>query len=512
VSADRSLTAAIEVVPAAPTHPAPTHPAPTPAVPTPSAAPPSLRQVPNGPTLRADWQRRYRLALMLVDAAVLFAGVTLAALLRWGHRADVVVSHGVNYYAIAAVIALIWVLVLGTTHAYDPRNLGLGSEEFRRVADAAIRVTALVAFVTFVGKLPLSRGFVAMAMPIGLLATLLSRYAGRRVLEHLRRRSHCLHRVLVVGTPAAASRLADGLSRSAATGYEVAGTWSPSAQDLGTEGSKLLDVLARTDADTVAVASSGFTPAKLRDISWQLEGSGVDLLVSPTLIDVAGPRIHIRPVAGLPLLHIEEPQLDGGKQLLKSILDRFAALSLLVVFAPVLIAVALAIRVTSKGPALFRQDRLGRDSEPFSIYKFRTMYDGSDARFAAIVAERADENRGGMFVKVRADDRITPVGRWLRRFSIDELPQLLNVLLGQMSLVGPRPLPSSVSQEGEGVSRRLLVRPGMTGLWQVSGRSDLPWVEAVRLDLYYVENWSPATDLMILWKTARAVLRGSGAY
>jgi exopolysaccharide biosynthesis polyprenyl glycosylphosphotransferase len=471
----------------------------------------SLRRVPNGPAARVHWQSEYRFTLIALDAVVLFAGVTGAALLRWG-RTDMFVVRGVDYYSVAAIMTMIWVLALGTTHAYDARNLGLGSEEFRRVGDAAIRVTALVAFATFVLKLPLSRGFVAMAMPIGLAATLLGRVLARRALQRLRRRALCLHRVLVVGSPASAARLAEGLSRSEATGYQVAGTWSPSGQDLDGERSKLLDVLARTQADTVAVAASGFTPAKLREISWQLEGSGVDLLVSPTLIDVAGPRIHIRPVAGLPLLHIEEPQLDGGKQLLKTLLDRCAALVLLAVFAPILITAAVAVRVTSNGPVLFRQQRLGRNSKPFSIFKFRTMYDGADDRFAAIVAQRAEENHGGMFVKVRADDRITRAGQLLRRFSIDELPQLVNVLFGQMSLVGPRPLPSSVSQEGNGVSRRLLVRPGMTGLWQVSGRSDLPVEEAVRLDLYYVENWSPAADLMILWKTARVVLRGNGAY
>jgi exopolysaccharide biosynthesis polyprenyl glycosylphosphotransferase len=499
VSADPTLTVVAEPVPAGPS-------------PAAEAARVALRRVPIGPAARAHWQREYRLALMALDTVALFAGVTLAALLRWGYRANVVVAHGVDYYSVAAIMTVAWILALGTTHAYDPRNLGLGSEEFRRVGDAAIRVTALVAFATFVLKLPLSRGFVAMAMPIGLAATLFGRYLGRRALQRLRRRALCLHRVLVVGTPAAAVRLAAGLSHTVETGYHVSGTWSPSGQDLSGEPSMLLDVLARTGADTVAVASSGFTPAKLRDIAWQLEGSGVDLLVSPTLVDVAGPRIHIRPVAGLPLLHIEEPHLDGGKQLLKSVLDRLAALLLLVLFAPLLMGVAVAIRVTGQGPVLFRQQRLGRGSEPFSIYKFRTMYDGADERFAAIVAARAVENRGGMFVKVRADDRITPVGKLLRRFSIDELPQLLNVLLGHMSLVGPRPLPVSVMQDGAGASRRLLVRPGMSGLWQVSGRSDLPPDEAVRLDLYYVENWSPAADLMILWKTARAVVRGRGAY
>jgi exopolysaccharide biosynthesis polyprenyl glycosylphosphotransferase len=477
-----------------------------------------LRALLNGPAARVRWQRRYSLALVGIDATLLFAGTTAAAVLRWGAPAGSMKVGGLDYYAIAAIMAAVWLLLLGSTHSYDARYLGIGSEEFRRVADAAIRVTALVAFVTFVGKLPLSRGFVAMALPIGLTSTLAGRYAARNALHRRRRRAQCLHRVLVVGTPSAASNLAEGLSRSAYTGYRVAGTWSPSPSDFpdagrsGGDRTRVLDVIGRTGADTVAVASSGFSATALRDLAWQLEGSGVDLLVSPALTDVAGPRIHMRPVDGLPLLHVEEPQLDGGKQFLKSAFDRAAAVVLLVVTAPFLIGAAVAILATSHGPVLFRQQRSGRGGLPFMIYKFRTMHDGADARFAAIVAARAEENRGGMFVKVRDDDRITSVGRWLRRFSLDELPQLLNVVRGQMSLVGPRPLPVSVEQDEVDVSRRLLVRPGMTGLWQVSGRSDLTWDESVRLDLYYVENWSPAFDLMILWKTARAVLRGSGAY
>jgi exopolysaccharide biosynthesis polyprenyl glycosylphosphotransferase len=476
-----------------------------------------LRRVSTGPATRARWQRRYAIALLSVDAVVLFAGTTAAALLRWGAPAGTVRVGGLDYFAIAALISVVWLALLASTHSYDARHLGIGSEEFRRVADAAIRVTALVAFVTFVGKLPLSRGFVAIALPIGLASTLAGRYAARRVLHRLRRKAHCLHRVLVVGTPSAASKLAEGLSRSIFTGYQVAGTWSPSANDLADadrsprDRGRVLEVLARTDADTVAVASSGFSPAALRELAWQLEGSGVDLLVSPALTDVAGPRIRMRPVDGLPLLHVEEPQLDGGKQLAKSAFDRVAAAGLLVIASPLLLGVTIAIRSTSSGGALFRQQRSGRGGLVFTIYKFRTMRQGSDEEFSALVAANGD-NPGGMFAKDAVDDRVTSVGRFLRRYSFDELPQLVNVLLGQMSLVGPRPLPAAVEQAGYDVRRRLLVRPGMTGLWQVSGRSDLSWEESVRLDLYYVENWSPAVDLMILWKTARAVLRGSGAY
>src|SRR5450432_13149 len=476
-----------------------------------------LRRVSTGPATRARWQRRYTIVLVALDAVLLFGGTTIAAVLRWGAPAGSIKVGGLDYYAIAALTAVVWLVMLATTHSYDARQLGIGSEEFRRVADAAIRVTALVAFVTFVGKLPLSRGFVAMALPIGLGSTLVGRYAARRVLHRLRRKAHCLHRVLVVGTPSAASKLAEGLSRSVYTGYQVAGTWSPSARDFADadrsarDRGKVLEVLARTEADTVAVASSGFSPAALRELAWQLEGSGVDLLVAPALTDVAGPRIRMRPVDGLPLLHVEEPQLDGGKQVAKSAFDRVAALALLAIAAPLLVGVAIAIRATSSGPALFRQKRSGRGGSYFTIYKFRTMQEGSHQQFDALVAASADKP-GGMFAKDVVDDRVTSVGRFLRRYSLDELPQLVNVLFGQMSLVGPRPLPATVEQAGYDVSRRLLVRPGMTGLWQVSGRSDLSWEESVRLDLYYVENWSPAVDLMILWKTARAVLRGSGAY
>src|SRR5664279_4501448 len=359
-----------------------------------------LRPVSNGPAVRARWQRRYALTLLSLDATLLFAGTTAAALLRWGAPAGTMRVGGLDYFAIAALISVVWLALLASTHSYDARHLGIGSEEFRRVADAAIRVTALVAFVTFVGKLPLSRGFVAMALPIGLASTLVGRYAARRVLHRMRRNAGCLHRVLVVGTPLAASKLSEGLSRSIYTGYQVAGTWSPSASDLvdadrnGRDRGRVLEVLARTEADTVAVASSGFSPAALRELAWQLEGSGVDLLVSPALTDVAGPRIRMRPVDGLPLLHVEEPQLDGGKQLAKSAFDRVAALVLLVIASPLLLAMTIAIRATSPGGAVFRQQRSGRGGSLFTIYKFRTMRQGADNTFDVLVAANGDKPGG----------------------------------------------------------------------------------------------------------------------
>jgi len=232
--------------------------------------------------------------------------------------------------------------------------------------------------------------------------------------------------------------------------------------------------------------------------------------VSPGMVEIAGPRLHIRPFVGLPLLSIEEPVFSGWKRVLKGALDRVGAACALILIAPVLLGIALAVRFSGPGPVLYRQVRVGAYGDRYTMYKFRSMVDGADAKLSELLA--SNEGQGLLF-KMRDDPRVTPVGRWLRRFSLDELPQLFNVLGGSMSLVGPRPpLPKEVERYDTSIRRRLLVKPGLTGLWQISGRSDLSWEESVRLDLRYVENWTLALDLLILWKTASAVLRSRGAY
>jgi exopolysaccharide biosynthesis polyprenyl glycosylphosphotransferase len=234
------------------------------------------------------------------------------------------------------------------------------------------------------------------------------------------------------------------------------------------------------------------------------------LFVSPGLIEIAGPRLHVRPFVGLPLLSIEEPVFSGPKRMLKGALDRVGALLAIVLMAPVLLAIAVAVGVSSRGPVLYRQQRVGAHGRLYMMYKFRSMVDGADAKLQDLLT--LNEGHGLLF-KMRQDPRVTPVGRWLRRLSLDELPQLFNVLTGSMSLVGPRPpLPHEVERYDTSIRRRLLVKPGLTGLWQISGRSDLSWEESVRLDLRYVENWSLALDLLIMWKTLSAVLRSHGAY
>jgi exopolysaccharide biosynthesis polyprenyl glycosylphosphotransferase len=288
---------------------------------------------------------------------------------------------------------------------------------------------------------------------------------------------------------------------------EVRSTGVPVAGDL----ESVVDVVRLHGAEAVAVTSASETAAVyLRRLSWKLEGSGIELLVSPGLIEVAGPRLHIRPFVGLPLLAIEEPTFSGWKRVLKAALDRTGAAIAIVLVAPVLLALAVAVKLSGPGPVLYRQERVGAYGRHYTMLKFRSMVDGADGKLHEVLA--LNEHDGVLF-KIRQDPRVTPVGRWLRRFSLDELPQLFNVLGGSMSLVGPRPpLPSEVERYDTSIRRRLLVKPGLTGLWQISGRSDLSWEESVRLDLRYVENWSLALDLLILWKTASAVLARRGAY
>jgi exopolysaccharide biosynthesis polyprenyl glycosylphosphotransferase len=264
-------------------------------------------------------------------------------------------------------------------------------------------------------------------------------------------------------------------------------------------------------ADTIAVTGSAeLTASRLRRLGWQLEGTGIDLVVAPALTDVAGPRIHTRPVAGLPLIHVEQPDFRGAGKIVKGVVERMMAAFALLMFLPMLALLALAIKIDSRGPVLFRQKRVGQHGQEFSVFKFRTMVVDADKMLSQL--SMLNESDGLLF-KMRSDPRVTRVGRFLRKYSLDELPQFVNVLRGDMSLVGPRPpLPSEVAQYDGDVARRLLVKPGITGLWQVSGRSDLSWEDGIRLDLFYVENWSLTSDMTILWKTLGAVIKSRGAY
>jgi len=421
--------------------------------------------------------------------------------------------------AVALVFPIVIVVSAHLARAYEPRFVDSGSDGYRRYFDACVRVAAFVSVTSYGFKLEVARGFVVLAFPAATLGGLLARHMARSVLHGLRRSGHCQHRVVVVGRERSIAELVRRLRSHEEAGFAVVGACvdaprGPKVEDVPVVGTTadVVAALKRCRADTLAVTAwSDLSQEELRQVSWQLEGLGLAILVEPRLTDIAGPRIHVRPVADLPLLHIEEPEFGGGRRALKSAVDRSTSAMALLLLLPVLVSVALAIRLTSSGPALYYQTRVGLRGRSFTMYKFRTMRQGADREVRHLAA--LNQNADGLLFKIREDPRVTAVGRWLRRFSLDELPQLINVARGDMSLVGPRPpLATEVAQYADAVQRRLLVKPGMTGLWQISGRSDLPWDESVRLDLYYVENWSPAFDLTILWKTFFAVVSRRGAY
>ncbi|MFJ2028782.1 sugar transferase [Streptosporangium sp. NPDC087985] len=461
---------------------------------------------------RPGWVRGYRARAVAAD----IGSASLAGFLALSVRFGEVTPYVAPYVMVSAVLPVAWICAVALNRAYEPRLFGLGPEEFQRVFQCGFMFTAALAIGAYVTKTEVARGYVVLAIPLTTILTLLSRYGLRRSLHRRRVRGECMRRVVAVGHRAATAELIRRFRRERYHGMEVVGVCVPRDGMGDVEGVPALGdlsdvalVVRQIAADTVAVlACPEMDGVALRRLAWRLEKTDTDLVVAPALMEVAGPRITIRPAAGLPLLHVDHPEITGMRQVVKNLFDRIGAGLLLVVLLPLFVGLVVAVRTSSPGPAFFRQRRVGRGGTEFTIYKFRTM--GIDAEQQRI--DLAGDGQGVLF-KIRKDPRVTPLGARLRRHSLDELPQLINVLLGHMSLVGPRPpLPDEVARYGDDVRRRLLVKPGMTGLWQVSGRSDLSWEESVRLDLRYVENWSLTLDLQILWKTWSAVARGAGAY
>jgi exopolysaccharide biosynthesis polyprenyl glycosylphosphotransferase len=461
--------------------------------------------------------------MAVLDAVGMLVGGIAAEAIRYGSLGNSSADqHGISYAALSLMVMPVWGFVMAISGAYELRHLGSGSEEYRRVLAAGWRFLAVVAVVAFVFKYDVARGVVAFAIPLATVIALVQRWLARRWLHRQQARGRFVKRALVVGAERSCRQLAAQVRALPFGGMSVVGACVPAddaraSDDDGEavpvigDSSRVLDAVLETSAEVVLIADTvSISNEELRQLAWRLEGSGVALLVTPEITDVAGPRLSVRPVSGLPLLHVDEPELTGVRRIVKEGLDRTVAAFLLVAILPLLLVAGVAIRLTSPGPALFKQVRVGIRGKRFTIWKLRTM--GVDAEESRVQLEHLNE-AGGLLFKMRDDPRVTSVGRWLRRWSIDELPQLWNVVRGDMSLVGPRPpLPSEVENYCDRVRRRLLVKPGLTGLWQVSGRSTLPWDEAVRLDLYYVENWSPSMDMTILIRTVLAILRRSGAY
>lgn len=416
---------------------------------------------------------------------------------------------------------LIWIASLLLQGTFSPRHLAPDLEEIRAMVRVSIGSLAFTGFTVFLFDETMPRAFLLLTYLIGLPALLLVHFGVRKFVHRARAQGHLRHRVLAVGSPSAVAELNGILIANSYAGYEIVGACAPEELDVAADDydvpllGTVRDVRRlqdRIDADTVMVAGGGLrSAADLRRIGWDLEGTDTRLIVAPSVVDIAGQRMQMRLVAGLPLVHVEEPQVSAAGGLIKRIFDFAVAGALLLLLSPVMAAVALVVKLGDRGPVMFKQQRVGLGESSFDILKFRTMVVDAEKQLEEL--RHLNESKGGVLFKLREDPRVTRVGRVLRKLSLDELPQLWNVVRGDMSLVGPRPpLASEVEKYHPDHRRRLLVRPGITGLWQVSGRSGLSFDEAVRLDMYYVDNWSFVGDLVILFKTVGAVLRREGAH
>ncbi|MBM7459419.1 sugar transferase [Rhodococcus coprophilus] len=479
---------------------------------------------------RRQWQTIHARLLYLTDAAVVCAVLALAQWVRFAFG-DVPEAGIPGSILLGAAVAGAWLVALSIVGTRKPTVIGRGEEEYRLVTRATLQCFGFIAILSFllesfVIDLDAVRIYLGVALPLGLVGLLLGRRGWRREIGRRRERGEFRTSVLVIGGDQAVEAMVESFTRDADAGYRVVGVCTPGYTGkqirtltaggldipvLGGE-SDVLRAVELTGADTVAVATNAqWGNSDLADLAWDLEPYRVDLVVAPGVTDIASLRLSMYPVGGLPLVHVEEPQYRGSNRMAKTVFDLVSATLALLAFAPVMLTVAALIKIQDRGPVFYRQERVGLNGATFRMWKFRSMVTGAD-KMIDVMREEAGSDRS-VFYKSSSDPRITPVGRFIRRTSIDELPQLFNVLSRDMSLVGPRPL-----TVGEGleiprfVDRRMLVRPGMTGLWQVSGRSNLSEADRVRLDLFYVANWSMVQDLLIVAKTVRAVLASDGAY
>ncbi|WP_443048801.1 sugar transferase [Streptomyces sp. NBC_00328] len=465
-----------------------------------------------------DWEQRYRRTVITSDMVA--TAFVVAAIGNFFGARDAANWHE-KWGILAFGTELLVLGALAVSRAWAPAVLGQGAEEFRRLGRSLFAATVVLAL----GGIALTsrniKLWIFVAIPAIALVTMTVRYLLRLWLHKQRKEGRCLRPVLAAGSPATLRDLVTRTRKFPHLGWRVEAVCTTDGHGLDGDEldgvpvvGRLADVAGHVHRDgyrVVAVTPDPhWSPDRLQRLAWNLEGSDAEMIVAPVLMEVAGPRLHVDAVLGIPLLRVSMPTFTGGRRAVKVVVDRLGATVLLLLFAPLMVFVGLLVLLDSRGGAFYRQRRVGKNGREFTILKFRTMVSGAHK----IRAELAGLDEGaGLLFKVRRDPRVTRVGAVLRRYSIDELPQLFNVLTGSMSLVGPRPpLPEESAAYGPDIRRRLLVKPGLTGLWQISGRSDLSWEEAVRLDLRYVEDWSLALDTVILWKTLRAVLYGQGAY
>lgn len=477
---------------------------------------------------RGNWSQFLPKLIGFVDAFSIILAMATAQLVRFGpdsHAQLVSSQFDPSYWMVSVVLTVVWWVSIGSSGSRNIRVLGTGIDEYKEVTRATIYFFGGIAIFSYAFQLSTARGYVGIALPMGIVLLVIGRWAVSKWVRRNRRTGNFTRNVLILGSPSAVEHLYERLESSPEAGYRAAAAAlpgfsfnSPTGDELPlpviTVSSQVNEIVAAIDAneiDVVAIsAGSNIKPRKIRELGWELQARSISMVMAPALTDIAGPRIHTQPVAGLPLIHVSTPKLVGIQAGLKRGFDIIGATLAMIMLSPVFLITAIAVKVGSSGPIFYKQERVGTLGEVFQMHKFRSMVVNADQLVDEL---KSDSTGNGVLFKMKEDPRVTRVGAFIRRYSIDELPQLWNVLRGEMSMVGPRPpLKSEVDQYEQYVERRLLVKPGITGLWQVSGRSDLTWDESVRLDLFYVENWSLIQDLTIMIKTVKAVFGKSGAY
>jgi exopolysaccharide biosynthesis polyprenyl glycosylphosphotransferase len=457
-----------------------------------------------------DWQPNLRKNIATVDLVSLIFTLVFILSVRFPEiwRGELT-NYEIRNIGLALLVLISWVFFLWFNGSRDTNILGFGADEYKKLINATLLSFTSVAFVSYIFKLEISRLFVLSVFPFGLLVLFIARRILRRRLLRARNQGRYLSRVLLLHS-GSSDPVEQRLALAQHAGFNVVHK-IVTAENLKFEVKEIVSNALNNNCDQIMVGQSAvISAAELRKLGWALEQTNIDLIVAPAVTEIAGPRLKVSNVEGLPLLHLEQPTFSGASRVAKRVLDLTLSVVGLIVISPILLIVAILIKSFDRGSILYTQKRIGQNNKEFDVYKFRTMYEGSHEHRAQVMAET---NKDPRLAKDPQDPRITKPGLFLRRWSIDEIPQIINVLKGEMSLVGPRPpLAEEVNQYEKSETRRLLVKPGLTGLWQVSGRSELDWEDAVRLDLYYVENWSLTLDILIIIRTAAAVWRGEGAY
>ncbi len=456
-----------------------------------------------------------KLLMALADTAVIGLSFLIATGVAYEVRGYPMDAES---YIATAVFTVLWLAILAVFGAYTSSQVRAGAMEYKRVINASFTTAGVISVICYLLSYEYPRMLFGAWMLAGMVLLTISRFIRRRIMQRLHRHNRFVTPLLIAGSSRHADEVAAVLNRENWLGYRVKGVIT---NDKVTSTKLGLPVLGAMDnlativksnaAPAVVFAEGSFdSSAEFRRLAWQLEQSKVQMILAPTLADVSAERLEFRPVAGLPLVDVARPTAAKSLRWVKRSMDVLGSALFLILAGHILLAAMIAIKLEDGGPIFFKQRRVGLNGEEFDCLKLRSMCVDAEARLAELQAK--NEGSGVLF-KMKDDPRITRVGKIIRRFSVDELPQLWNVFRGDMSLVGPRPaLPKEVAQYDSDTRRRLRVRPGLTGLWQVSGRSRLSWEDTVRLDLYYVDNWSLTQDMIILLRTAKAVVGSDGAY